>query len=151
MTLMRRARTNFLRAAFAPDDRVLDPAYIEHSEDWRVFRWLRVQHNVNAKMIADWCADPPKDLYPAAIHYLLHGDLGSSVLQHLVLIEGRPRWLREYDAVCQLVEDQCEESWRRQALLVALFPDLFRAPEQRLQTRSNPTLRHSSNSYWNGG
>ena len=28
-----------LRAAFAPDDRVLDPAYIERSEDWRVFRW----------------------------------------------------------------------------------------------------------------
>ena len=124
-------KNELLRAAFAPDDRVLDPAYIERSEDWRVFRWLRVQHGVDAAMMADWCADLPKDLYPEAVHYLLHGDLGSSVLQHLVPIEGRPRWLREYDDVCQLVEDQCEESWRRQSLLGALFPDHFPAPEPR--------------------
>ena len=118
-----------LRAAFSPDDRVLDPAYIERSEDWRVFRWLRVQHRVDAAMMAEWCASLPKDLHPAAIHYLLHGELASSVLQILVPIKGRPRWLREYDDVCRLVEDQCEESWRRQSLLGALFPDQFRAPE----------------------
>lgn len=122
-------KDELLRAAFAPDERVLDPAYIECNEDWRVFRWLRVPHRVGAERMAEWCADLPKDLYPAAIHYLLHGDLGSSVLQRLVPIEGRPRWLREYDDVCQLVEDQCEESWRRQSLLGALFPDQFRAPE----------------------
>ena len=124
-------KDELLRATFAPDDRVLDPVYIERSEDWRMFRWLRMQHGVGAAMMADWCADLPKDLYPAAIHYLLHGDLGSSVLQHLVPIEGRPRWLREYDDVCQLVEDQCEEFWRRQSLLGALFPDHFHAPEPR--------------------
>ena len=122
-------KDELLRAAFAPDARVLDPAYIECNEDWRVFRWLREQHRVGAERMAEWCADLPKDLYPAAIHYLLHGDLGSRVLRHLVPIEGRPRWLREYDDVCQLVEDQCEEYWRRQSLLGALFPDQFRAPE----------------------
>ncbi|MCY4364099.1 MAG: hypothetical protein OXE42_18285 [Gammaproteobacteria bacterium] len=122
-------RDELLRAAFAPDDRVLDPAYIERSEDWRVFRWLRVQHRVDAAMMAEWCADLPEDLQPAAIHYLLHGEIGSSVLQHLVPIEGRPLWLREYEDVCRLVEDQCEEHWRHQSLLGALFPDRFRAPE----------------------
>ena len=122
-------KDELLRAAFAPDDRVLDPAYIERSEDWRVFRWLRVQHRADAAMMAKWCADLCKDLHTAAIRYLLHGELGSGVLQHLVPIEGRPRWLREYDDVCRLVEDQCEEPWRRQSLLGALFPDRFRAPE----------------------
>ena len=118
-----------LRATFAPDNRVLDPAYIEQNEDWRVFRWLRVQHRVDAAMIAEWYADLPEDLHAAAIHYLLHGELGSSVLQHLVPIDGRPRWLREYEDVCRLVEDQCEESWRRKSLLVALFPNQFSASE----------------------
>ena len=121
-------KDELLRAAFAPDDRVLDPAYIERSEDWRVFRWLRVQHRVDAAMMARWCADLPKNLHPAAIHYLLHGEIGSSVLQHLVPIEGRPHWLREYDDVCRLVEDQCEEPWRRQSLLGALFPERFGVP-----------------------
>ena len=121
-------KDELLRAAFAPDDRVLDPAYIERSEDWRVFRGFREQHGVGSAMMAKWYMDLPKDLYPEAIHYLLHGDLGSSVLQHLVPIEGRPRWLREYDDVCELVADQCEESWRRQSLLGALFPDQLRLP-----------------------
>ena len=122
-------KDELLRVVFAPDDRVLDPAYIERSEDWRVFRWLRVQHRVDAETMAEWCADLSEDLHPAAIHYLLYGELGSSVLQRLVPIEGRPRWLREYDGVCRLVEDQCEESWRRQSLLGALFPDQFHARE----------------------
>ena len=122
-------KDELLRAAFAPDDRVLNPAYIERSEDWRVFRWLRVQHRVDAEMMAGWCVDLPEGLHSAAIHYLLYGELGSSVLQRLEQIEGRPRWLREYDDVRRLVEDRCEESWRRQSLLGALFPDRFRAPE----------------------
>ena len=118
-----------LRAAFAPDNRVLNPAYIERREDWRVFRWLRGQHRVDAAMMAEWCADLHEVLHPAAIRYLVHGELGSSVLQHLVPIKRRPCWLREYDYVCRLVEGQCEESWRRQSLLGALFPDRFRASE----------------------
>ena len=134
-----------LRAAFAPDNRSLDPAYIERSEDWRVFRWLRVQHRVDAAMMAEWSADLPEDLHPAAMHYLLHGELGSGVLQHLVPSEGRPRWLREYDDVRRLVEDQCEEPWRRQSLLGALFPDRFPAPEPpdpiRPQPRSDTFFR----------
>ena len=118
-----------LRAAFAPENRVLDPAYIERNEDRRVFRWLRVQHGVDAAMMAEWYTNLPEAAHAAAIRYLLHGERGSSVLQHLVPIDGRPRWLREYDDVCRLVEDQCEEPWRRQSLLGALFPSRFRAPE----------------------
>ncbi len=125
------AKDESLRAAFAPDDRVLDPAYIERNEDWRVFRGLRVQHGVDAALMAEWCADLPEDLYPAAIHYLLHGELASSVLQRLVPIEGRPRWLREYDGVCQLVENRCEEAWRCQSLLGALFPSEFHVHDSR--------------------
>ena len=118
-----------LRAAFAPDDRVLDPTYIQRSEDWRVFRWLRDQHRVDAAAMAGWCAELPEPLHPPAIHYVLYGELGSSLLRHLEPIEERPRWLRQYDAVRRLVEGQCEEPWRRKSLLVALFPDRFPDPE----------------------
>ena len=127
----------FLRAAFAPDDRVLDPAYIKRSEDWRVFRWLRVQHRVDATMIAEWCADLPEGRHSAAIYYLLHGELRSSVLQHLEPLERRPRWPQQYDDVSRLVRDQCAESWRRKSFLVALFPDRYHEPEsQRDRSRS---------------
>ena len=118
-----------LRAAFAPDNRVLDPAYIERSEDWWVFRWLRAQHRVDAATMSEWCVDLPEGLQPAAIHYLLYGTLGPGVLQNLVPIDGRPRWLRDYEDVCRLVEAQCDETWRRKSLLGALFPDQFREPE----------------------
>ena len=121
-----------LRAAFAPDDCILHPAYIKCSKDWRVFRWLRVQHRIDAAIVAEWCANLHEILHPAAIRYLLHGALGPSVLQHIVQTKGRPRWLREYDDVCRLVKDQCEEPWRRQSLLGALFPDRIRMPESQL-------------------
>ena len=125
------ANTNdeLLRAAFAPENRVLDPAYIERSEDWRIFRWLRDRHRADAAMMVEWCTNLPEDFHAAAIHYLLHGERGSDVLPHLVPIEGRPRWLQEYEDVCRLVEDRCEEPWRRKSFLIALFPDQFRAPE----------------------
>ena len=122
-------KDELLRAAFAPENRILDPAYIEHGKDWKVFQWLRLQHRVDAETMARWYRDLRENLRPAAIHYLLHGDLGSGVLQNLVPNEGGPHWLQEYGGVCQLLEDQCEESWRRQSLLGALFPDQFSAPE----------------------
>ena len=118
-----------MRAAFAPDCQVLDPIYIQCSEDWRIFRWLRVQHRIDAAMMAEWCADLRERLQPVAIQYLLYGELGSSVLKHLVPIDGRPTWLREYDEVNLLVENQCDQPWRRQSLLGALFPDRFTVPE----------------------
>ena len=123
-------KDELLRAAFAPDDRVLDPAYIERSEDWRVFRWLRVQHRVDAAMITEWYGDLPEDHYPPAIRYLLYGGLGPGVLQNLVPNEGRPRWLKEYSVVRQLLEDQGVEPWRCQSLLGALFPDRFPVQHQ---------------------
>ena len=151
-----------LRAAFAPDDRVLDPAYIERSEDWRVFRWLRDQHRVGAAMMAEWYADLPENLRPSAVHYLMHGARGPSVLQRLVPTQDRPRWLRGYEDVRRLVDDQCEESWRRQSLLgasVSTVPVRVRR-SRNARTRSGPIRTHSSaqghnivrgNSYWSGG
>ena len=114
-----------MRAAFAPEHRILDPAYIEHGEDWKVFQWLRVQHRVDAETMAKWYRDLRENLRPAAIRYLLYGELGSGVLQNLVPNEGRPHWLQEYGGVCQLLEDQGVEPWRCQSLLGALFPDRF--------------------------
>ena len=122
-------KDELLRAAFAPDDRVLDPAYIECSEDWRVFRWLRVQHRVDATMIADWYTGLAEDLQPAAVCYLLDGELQVPVLTHLVPLNTRPSWLQEYDQVCAVLEELGEEPWRCQSLLGALFPDRFRSPE----------------------
>ena len=118
-----------LRSAIAPNSRILDPAYIEHREDWSMFRWLRVQHRVDAAEIADWYMDVKEDLRPAALRYLLYGELQGHVLSHLVPLNAHPPWLRDFDDVRQMLEDLCEEPWRRQRLLGALFPDHFHAPE----------------------
>ena len=118
-------KDELLRAAFAPENRILDPAYIEHGKDWKMFQWLRVQHRVDTETMAKWYRDLRENLRPAAIRYLLHGALGSGVLQNLVPNEGRPLWLKEYSVVCQLLEDQGVEPWRCQSLLGALFPDRF--------------------------
>lgn len=123
-------KDEILRAAFAPENRVLDPAYVKHPEDWRVFRWLRVQHRVDAATMAEWYTDLREDLRQAALDYLLHGELRFDVLEHLVPIKTRPRWLRKYDDVCRLTKDQPTEPWRRQALLGALFHDHPRITER---------------------
>ena len=118
-------KDELLRAAFAPENQILDPAYIEHGKDWKVFQWLRVQHRVDAETMAKWYRDLRENLRPAVIRYLLYGELGSGVLQNLVPNEGRPHWLQEYGGVCQLLEDQGVEPWRCQSLLGALFPNRF--------------------------
>ena len=122
----------FLRSAFAPKARILDPKYIERREDWIVFRWLRVQHRVDAAEIAGWYMGLDEGLYPAAIRYLLNGELQERVLSYLVTLNARPPWLRDFDDVYEMLEDLCEEPWRRQRLLGALFPDRFHAPEEPL-------------------
>ena len=114
-----------LRSAFAPNNRILDPAYIERPEDWTVFRWLRVQHRVDAAEIADWYMDLREDRRPAALRYLLDGKLQYPVLRHLISLKTRPSWLRDFDGVRQMLEDICEEPWRRRRLLGALFPERF--------------------------
>ena len=117
-----------LRSAFAPNVRILDPAYIECPEDWILFRWLRVQHRVDAAEIADWYRDVEEDLRPAALRYLLDGRLRNSVLSLLISREARPSWLRDFDGVRRMLERICEERWRRQGLLGALFPEQFSEP-----------------------
>ena len=136
-------RDELLRAAFAPDDRVLHPAYIKHSTDCQVFRWLRAQHRVDAATMAEWCGALPEDLRSAAIRYLLYGELRVGVLQHLVPIKGRPRWLQDHSDASQLVEAGCDESWRRQSLLGALFPDRFRAADPLPESRPDSTGCHA--------
>ena len=119
----------FLRSAFAPNALILDPPYIERREDWIVFRWLRVQHRVDATETANWYTGLEEDLRPAAVRYLLDGELQERVLSHLVPLDARPPWLQNFDDVRRMLEDLCEELWRRQRLLGALFPDRFHAPE----------------------
>ena len=123
-----------LRSAFAPSNRILDSAYIERHEDWIVFRWLRVRHRVAAAEIADWYMDVEEDLRPAALRYLLDGELQDPVLRHLISLETRPAWLQDFDGVRRILEDICEESWRRRRLLGALFPDRLRVSEPPLRT-----------------
>ncbi len=118
-----------LRSAFAPSNRILDTAYIERHEDWTVFRWLRVPHRVAAAEIADWYMDVEEDLRPAALRYLLDGELQDPVLRRLISLETRPAWLQDFDGVRKMLEDICEEPWRRRRLLGALFPDRFRETE----------------------
>ncbi len=120
----------FLRSAFAPDARVLDPAYIECREDWSVFRWFRMQHRVDAAEIAKWYMDLETGLRPAAVRYLLDGELQERVLPYLVPLNARPPWLRHYEDVRGMLGDLCEEPWRRQRLLGALFPDRSQVPEE---------------------
>ena len=73
--------------------------------------------------------DVKEDLRPAALRYLLYGELQGHVLSHLVPLNAHPPWLRDFDDVRQMLEDLCEKPWRRQRLLGALFPDHFHAPE----------------------
>ena len=118
-------RDEFLRSAFAPDDRILDPEYIGHPDDWIVFRWLRVQHRVDADEIADWYSDVRENQRLAALRYLLDGKLQEPVRRRLNSREDRPSWLQDYDSIRQMLDNICKEPWRRKSLLVALFPDRF--------------------------
>ena len=118
-----------LRSGFAPNTRILDPAYIESPDDVNLFRWLRVRHSLDAAEIADWYSDAEEDLRPAALRYLLDGELRNSVLPRLIPVNARPPWLRNFNDIRQMLERICNEPWRRQLLLFALFPDQFRVPE----------------------
>ena len=117
-----------LRSAFAPTIRILDPAYIGCPEDWLLFRWLRLQHRVDAAEIADWYRDVEEDLRPAALRYLLDGRLRDSVLPLLIPPEARPSWLQDFHDVRLMLQRICEERWRRRGLLVALFPEQLPGP-----------------------
>ena len=130
----------FRRSAFAPNSRILDPAYIECSEDRSAFRRLRGQHRVNAEEMADWYASLDEGLRPTAVHYLLYGELQERILSQLVPVDARPTWLRNYDDVRLMLEDLCEEPWRRQRLLGALFPDRFHEPEAPPWIRLDPEI-----------
>ena len=141
-------KDELLRAAFAPDDRVLDPVYIECIEDWRVFRWLRVQHRVDATIVADWYTCLAENLQPPAVCYLLDGELQVPVLDHLVPLNTRPSWLQEYDHVRAVLEELGEEPWRCQRLLGTLFPDQIRLPRSDLIISESDTFFQKLLEWW---
>ena len=118
-------------------------------EDWMVFRRFRVQHSVNAGEIADWYSDVREEFRPAALRYLVDGSLQDRVLSRLISLEARPAWLRDYDSVHQMLESICEESWRCERLLVALFPDRFmpERPRQPVQIYSG-TFFNEFSEWW---
>lgn len=112
-----------LRAAFAPDDRVLGEAYIGCPDDLTMFVRLRVRHQVDAALMATWFTNLPASRQPAALRYLLQGQLQYEVLQRLVPLEKRPLWLQDRDAVHRMLGELGAPDWQIQSLLGALFPD----------------------------
>ncbi|MYF83701.1 MAG: hypothetical protein F4176_06170 [Acidimicrobiia bacterium] len=123
-------KDELLLSGFAPGNQVLDPRYIACPRDWRLLRWLRPQTvRVADREIAIWYRDTDEDLRPAALRYLLLGGQRDSVLQKLIPHGSRPRWLSDLDGVRHMLEDICDEPWRRRVLLVTLFPERFAAPE----------------------
>ena len=117
-----------LRAALAPDGSVLAPPFVECAEDWKVFRWLRERHRVDAAAVAEWYSQLPEARHGRAIRYLLHGNLRHDVLGQMVSPSRRPAWLRSYESVRRLLDDLDEDTWRCEGLLGSLFPARF-APD----------------------
>ena len=115
-----------LRSAFAPDCWKLDSAYIENAVDLKVFRWLRERHGADATTMVKWIGNLETAEQSAALQYLIDGSMRHQVLDRIRLAR-RPDWLAHYDSVVALLEGSDTESWRRASLLIALFPDHFRA------------------------
>ncbi|HXH25011.1 MAG TPA: hypothetical protein VNI78_07160, partial [Vicinamibacterales bacterium] len=125
-------KDELLRAAFAPDSCILDPDYIRESADVAMFLRLRLRHKIDAATVAGWYDDLSSERQPAALRYLVHGHLRDEVLTHLVALERRPPWLRQYERVRKALDDLGEDEWRCQMLLAALFPDRFRTAAEPL-------------------
>ena len=70
--------------------------------------------------MAAWFHNVGEPLRPAALRYLLYGDLQREVLERLR--EKRPSWLREFDEVRRRLDELGAEDWVTQPLLAALFP-----------------------------
>lgn len=110
------------RAAFAPDAHVLDSAYITTPEDAAVFRRLRMRLQIDSATMAAWFTDIDDSKRPAALRYLLHGNLQNEIVEKLVPSETRPPWLSDHSDVSRMV-DGLSDPWRCESLLIALFPD----------------------------
>ena len=76
--------------------------------------------------IGTWTSE--EEFQTAAVRYLLYGELQERVLSFLIPLEARPPWLQDFVDVHQMLEDLCEEPWRRQRLLGALFPNSLPLP-----------------------
>lgn len=114
-----------LRSAFAPECWRLDSSYIRTDDDLEVFRWLRGAHRADAAAMTAWIGDIgdlPSNRRSAALLYLMDGSLARKVLANIRGTQ-RPAWLSDYDSVAALLEGLNKESWERNPLLIALFPD----------------------------
>ena len=111
-----------LRSAFAPECWRLGSSYIRTDDDLKVFRWLRGAHRADAAAMAAWIGDLPGNRRSAALLYLMDGSLARKVLADIRGTQ-RPAWLADYDSVATLLEGLNKESWERNPLLIALFPD----------------------------
>ncbi len=137
-----------LRSAFAPDEHLLDSTYIEGANDWRIYQWLRGAHKIGVSEITEWMFELSEDLQPAAIRYLLHGNLRDDILQELVDMDVPPHWLTDYEKVFQLVNQQTEDYWRRQSVLAALFPSRFPPPKNGMPVGSTEFFKNLDK-WWN--
>ena len=131
------AKDELLRAAFAPDENILDPSYIKCLDDVKVFHKLRVRHEMNSEKIASWYDKLSVEKQPDALHYLMFGDLNNEVIEHLKQKEIRPYWLDSYDELLRMIENMDEvEYWRQQSLLSALFPNKFQPKSESVKLKT---------------
>ena len=114
-----------LRAAFAPDEDVLDPAYAIESDDMLLFRRLRGRHRSDSETMTRWFADLDSARRRAALRYLLDGSLRGEILDRLLSGDRRPEWLKDYNYVCQTLGGE-DDSWQVRSLLIALFRERFK-------------------------
>ncbi len=113
------------RAEFAPRSQILDPSYIQDEADAAMFRRLRGPLRVGVQTMAGWLENLSEDRRPAALSYLICGNLGRGLQAEILSTPRRPAWLQNYGKINSLLSEVETEPYRRQQLLVALFPDRF--------------------------
>ena len=138
-------KDELLRAAFAPDEHTLDPAYAKETDDVTMFRRLRGGHGIDSETMTGWFADLDSDQHRSALRYLLDGSLRGEVLDGLLSSDGRPEWLDKYDYVCRTLSGESAYSWQIQSLLIALFPGHFK---QEQSQSSSPDFFARLQKWW---
>ena len=114
-----------LRAAFAPAEAVLNPAYAIESDDVTLFRRLRGRHAIDSGTMTRWFANLDADRRRGALRYLLDGLRRGEVLSGILSADDRPEWLNNYSDVHRTLIAENADSWQIKSLLIALFPHFF--------------------------
>lgn len=114
-----------LRAAFAPKSALLDDSYIGDKGDADTFRHLRVRYEADAERLWGWIREAPADRRPAALRYLVSGELKVSLLEKAMNVEDRPTWLQDHQGVVQLAGQSGIRPADKNELLLRLFPGQY--------------------------